>query len=90
MKSTPGVGIAEVWESGLDRCSRTREQERALSFALFSPHGLTEAGSWPPLGRTHGGCTLASILPALLMTILIFMDQQITAVIVSRKENKLR
>lgn len=32
----------------------------------------------------------ASILPALLVTILIFMDQQITAVIVNRKENKLR
>lgn len=32
----------------------------------------------------------ASILPALLVTILIFMDQQITAVIVNRKENKLK
>lgn len=29
-------------------------------------------------------------LPALLGTILIFMDQQITAVIVNRKENKLK
>lgn len=27
--------------------------------------------------------------PALLATILIFMDQQITSVIVNRKENKL-
>lgn len=32
---------------------------------------------------------LAAGLPALLATILIFMDQQITAVIVNRKENKL-
>lgn len=31
-----------------------------------------------------------AIIPALLGTILIFMDQQITAVIVNRKENKLR
>jgi len=31
----------------------------------------------------------AAVLPALLATILIFMDQQITAVIVNRKENKL-
>ncbi|KAH9523267.1 hypothetical protein Btru_066239 [Bulinus truncatus] len=31
----------------------------------------------------------AAILPALLAVILIFMDQQITAVIVNRKENKL-
>ncbi|GFS07692.1 anion exchange protein [Elysia marginata] len=32
---------------------------------------------------------LAAGIPALLATILIFMDQQITAVIVNRKENKL-
>lgn len=31
-----------------------------------------------------------AIFPALLGTILIFMDQQITAVIVNRKENKLK
>ena len=31
-----------------------------------------------------------ALLPALLATILIFMDQQITAVIVNRKENKLK
>ena len=33
---------------------------------------------------------VAAILPALLATILIFMDQQISAVIVNRKENKLK
>lgn len=33
---------------------------------------------------------LIALLPALLCTILIFMDQQITAVIVNRKENKLK
>ncbi|GFN99924.1 electrogenic sodium bicarbonate cotransporter 1 [Plakobranchus ocellatus] len=33
---------------------------------------------------------LAGVLPALLATILIFMDQQITAVIVNRKEHKLK
>ena len=32
----------------------------------------------------------AAIAPALLATILIFMDQQITAVIVNRRENKLK
>ncbi|KAJ8320799.1 hypothetical protein KUTeg_002386 [Tegillarca granosa] len=32
---------------------------------------------------------LAALIPAMLATILIFMDQQITAVIVNRKENKL-
>lgn len=34
--------------------------------------------------------SVAAILPALLATILLFMDQQITAVIVNRKENKLK
>lgn len=33
---------------------------------------------------------IAAIVPALLAVILIFMDQQITAVIVNRKENKLK
>lgn len=33
---------------------------------------------------------LLALPPALLGTILIFMDQQITAVIVNRKENKLK
>lgn len=33
---------------------------------------------------------IAAVLPAILGTILIFMDQQITAVIVNRKENKLK
>jgi len=33
---------------------------------------------------------LLSAAPAILATILIFMDQQITAVIVNRRENKLK
>lgn len=33
---------------------------------------------------------LVAVFPAMLGTILIFMDQQITAVIVNRKENKLK
>jgi len=33
---------------------------------------------------------IAAIIPAILATILIFMDQQITAVIVNRRENKLK
>ncbi|XP_075413036.1 electrogenic sodium bicarbonate cotransporter 4 [Tenrec ecaudatus] len=44
----------------------------------------------PPFGKNPWWVYPASILPALLVTILIFMDQQITAVIVNRKENKLR
>ncbi|XP_064646373.1 sodium bicarbonate cotransporter 3-like isoform X2 [Lineus longissimus] len=43
-----------------------------------------------PFGPNPWWTSLAAILPALLAVILIFMDQQITAVIVNRKENKLK
>ncbi|KAK9395339.1 electrogenic sodium bicarbonate cotransporter 4 [Crotalus adamanteus] len=43
-----------------------------------------------PFGKNPWWIYLASALPALLVTILIFMDQQITAVIVNRKEHKLK
>ncbi|XP_019336594.1 electroneutral sodium bicarbonate exchanger 1 [Alligator mississippiensis] len=43
-----------------------------------------------PIGPNPWWTVLAAIIPALLCTILIFMDQQITAVIVNRKEHKLK
>ncbi|XP_072310335.1 electrogenic sodium bicarbonate cotransporter 4 [Eucyclogobius newberryi] len=43
-----------------------------------------------PFGKNPWWWYLASAIPALLVTILIFMDQQISAVIVNRKENKLK
>ncbi|XP_041915703.1 electrogenic sodium bicarbonate cotransporter 4 [Alosa sapidissima] len=43
-----------------------------------------------PFGKNPWWVYLASAVPALLVTILIFMDQQISAVIVNRKENKLK
>ena len=43
-----------------------------------------------PIGRNPWWTVLAASIPALLCTILIFMDQQISAVIVNRKENKLK
>ncbi|OCT89905.1 hypothetical protein XELAEV_18018519mg [Xenopus laevis] len=43
-----------------------------------------------PFGKNPWWVYLASALPALLVTILIFMDQQITGVIVNRKEHKLK
>ncbi|XP_018094312.2 sodium-driven chloride bicarbonate exchanger isoform X1 [Xenopus laevis] len=42
-----------------------------------------------PLGRNPWWTVIAAIIPSLLCTILIFMDQQITAVIINRKEHKL-
>lgn len=44
----------------------------------------------PFSGRNPWYCCFAGIPPALFATILIFMDQQITAVIINRKEHKLR
>lgn len=43
-----------------------------------------------PIGYNPWWTAVAALIPALLCTILIFMDQQITAVIVNRKENKLQ
>uniref|UniRef100_A0A8C9W7W6 Anion exchange protein n=1 Tax=Scleropages formosus TaxID=113540 RepID=A0A8C9W7W6_SCLFO len=56
-------------------------------FKPTSPHR-----GWfvPPFGGNPWWVYLAAALPALLVTILIFMDQQITAVIVNRKEHKLK
>ncbi|XP_058869695.1 electrogenic sodium bicarbonate cotransporter 4-like isoform X5 [Acipenser ruthenus] len=43
-----------------------------------------------PFGKNPWWVYVASAVPALLVTILIFMDQQISAVIVNRKEHKLK
>ncbi|XP_051466028.1 sodium bicarbonate cotransporter 3 isoform X13 [Apus apus] len=43
-----------------------------------------------PLGSNPWWTVLIAAIPALLCTILIFMDQQITAVIINRKEHKLK
>uniref|UniRef100_A0A8C7YSU6 Anion exchange protein n=1 Tax=Oryzias sinensis TaxID=183150 RepID=A0A8C7YSU6_9TELE len=43
-----------------------------------------------PLGPNPWWTVIITVVPALLCTILIFMDQQITAVIINRKENKLK
>uniref|UniRef100_A0A1A8B4V2 Anion exchange protein n=1 Tax=Nothobranchius furzeri TaxID=105023 RepID=A0A1A8B4V2_NOTFU len=43
-----------------------------------------------PVGPNPWWTTIITAIPALLCTILIFMDQQITAVIINRKEHKLK
>lgn len=78
----------------------------AMSFFDFSmgiatpklevPHELKptlDTRSWiiPPFTENNPFWSIIiAVIPALLGTILIFMDQQITAVIVNRKENKLK
>ncbi|XP_030622928.1 electrogenic sodium bicarbonate cotransporter 1 [Chanos chanos] len=56
----------------------------------FKPTSPNRGWFVPPFGGNPWWVYLASILPALLVTILVFMDQQITAVIVNRKEHKLK
>ncbi|XP_044062782.1 sodium bicarbonate cotransporter 3 isoform X1 [Siniperca chuatsi] len=56
----------------------------------FEPTSNTRGWLISPLGPNPWWTLLAAAVPALLCTILIFMDQQISAVIVNRKENKLK
>ncbi|XP_040900856.1 sodium bicarbonate cotransporter 3-like isoform X1 [Toxotes jaculatrix] len=56
----------------------------------FEPTSNTRGWLISPLGPNPWWTLLAAAVPALLCTILIFMDQQITAVIINRKENKLK
>ncbi|XP_072227465.1 electrogenic sodium bicarbonate cotransporter 1-like [Leuresthes tenuis] len=56
----------------------------------FKPTSPLRGWFIPPFGGNPWWVYLAAALPALLVTILIFMDQQITAVIVNRKEHKLK
>ncbi|XP_062867564.1 electrogenic sodium bicarbonate cotransporter 1 isoform X2 [Trichomycterus rosablanca] len=56
----------------------------------FKPTSPNRGWFVPPFGGNPWWVYLVSSVPALLVTILIFMDQQITAVIVNRKEHKLK
>ncbi|XP_029919064.1 sodium bicarbonate cotransporter 3-like isoform X4 [Myripristis murdjan] len=56
----------------------------------FEPTSKNRGWLIDPLGENPWWTLLVSALPALLCTILIFMDQQITAVIINRKEHKLK
>uniref|UniRef100_A0A7N6BIN6 Anion exchange protein n=1 Tax=Anabas testudineus TaxID=64144 RepID=A0A7N6BIN6_ANATE len=56
----------------------------------FEPTTKNRGWLMDPLGENPWWTLLVAALPALLCTILIFMDQQITAVIINRKEHKLK
>ncbi|XP_053717289.1 sodium bicarbonate cotransporter 3-like isoform X12 [Synchiropus splendidus] len=56
----------------------------------FEPTSKNRGWLIDPLGDNPWWTMLVAALPALLCTILIFMDQQITAVIINRKEHKLK
>lgn len=57
----------------------------------FKPTLSSRGWLVPPFSTNNPWWTpLIAIFPAMLGTILIFMDQQITSVIINRKENKLK
>ncbi|XP_024608624.1 sodium bicarbonate cotransporter 3 isoform X2 [Neophocaena asiaeorientalis asiaeorientalis] len=56
----------------------------------FEPTDTNRGWIISPLGENPWWTLLIAAIPALLCTILIFMDQQITAVIINRKEHKLK
>uniref|UniRef100_S4R7C1 Anion exchange protein n=1 Tax=Petromyzon marinus TaxID=7757 RepID=S4R7C1_PETMA len=56
----------------------------------FKPTSAKRGWFVPPFGGNPWWVYLVSAVPAILITILVFMDQQITAIIVNRKENKLK
>ncbi|XP_074068944.1 anion exchange protein 4 isoform X2 [Macrotis lagotis] len=56
----------------------------------FKPTHLGRRWLVPLFGTNPWWLCLATALPALLMSILVFMDQQITAVILNRKEYQLQ
>lgn len=65
-------------------------RQLARSFCLPQPTNPTRGWIVLPFGANPWWVCLAAAVPAVLVTILIFMDQQITAVILNRKEYKLK
>uniref|UniRef100_A0A3P8RHF2 Anion exchange protein n=1 Tax=Astatotilapia calliptera TaxID=8154 RepID=A0A3P8RHF2_ASTCA len=66
------------------------ETPKLLVPSEFKPTSPLRGWFVPPFGGNPWWVYLAAALPAVVVTILIFMDQQITAVIVNRKEHKLK
>ncbi|KAL2080609.1 hypothetical protein ACEWY4_024402 [Coilia grayii] len=56
----------------------------------FEPTSKNRGWLMDPIGENPWWTVPIAFVPALLCTILIFMDQQITAVIINRKEHKLK
>merc|ERR550539_1248596 len=65
------------------------ETPKLMVPSKFAPTLETRGWVIPPFNGNPVWTSVVAIVPALLGSILIFMDQQITAVIVNRKEHKL-
>lgn len=71
-------------------CNQTIFVEYHNFFLSLQPTSDKRTWVVNPIDKNPWWLPIAAVIPALLATILIFMDQQITAVIVNRKENKLK
>ena len=69
-----------------------RDSSEVYSKRSLCPQPTRDDRGWyvSPLGPNPWWTAVVALFPALLCTILIFMDQQITAVIINRKEHKLK
>lgn len=83
------VVIAMVSMTGIDMWLNVETPKLKVP-ANFSPTISERSWLVHPLGTNPWWSALFAFFPALLATILIFMDQQITVVIVNRKENLLK
>lgn len=81
--------IAIILTSLLDNYMSLGTQKLVIP-TEFQPTTATRGWIIPLFGKNQFYTILLAIIPAIIATILIFMDQQITAVIVNRKEFKLK
>ncbi|XP_045923552.1 electrogenic sodium bicarbonate cotransporter 4 [Micropterus dolomieu] len=90
---SPQVNHSTSSASGIHRSTEDLRSRQSSSLSHLPHKEPTRPDrGWlvMPFGKNPWWWYLASSVPALLVTILIFMDQQISAVIVNRKENKLK
>lgn len=89
MFSDFAVLIAIVIASAIDFSIGLQTQKLTIP-TKFEP--TTPSRGWviSPFGKNPVYTYFIAIVPAIIATILVFMDQQITAVIVNRKEFKLK
>lgn len=85
------VFIAIVTASSLDACVGLNTEKLKIP-SVFQPTNIAERSWLIPLysGKNPWYTILIAIAPALIATILVFMDQQITAVIINRKDFQLK
>uniref|UniRef100_W5MIF2 Anion exchange protein n=1 Tax=Lepisosteus oculatus TaxID=7918 RepID=W5MIF2_LEPOC len=84
-----GARLRRCWEFGCDLQMLTPAVPSSPLLAPPQPTRDDRGWIMNPIGPNPWWTVVVAPIPALLCTILIFMDQQITAVIINRKEHKL-